>query len=150
MIMVEYIINGEREEPVIGTPVKYYELYKECWQDYPDQRPDCLIASKKLELIDMEDVISKWNLHKGLRVPGNTFVYGKEILTEDGTITPNKARQPVQIYTNKSSNPFEILKNESISAQKLDEIDICLHVLLLNIKYENFKIADGFNKLTRH
>ncbi|CAG8641001.1 40810_t:CDS:10 [Gigaspora margarita] len=39
-------------------------------------------------------LLHKWNLHKGLRVHGNTFVYGKEIHMEDGTITPNKARQP--------------------------------------------------------
>ncbi|CAG8437804.1 9685_t:CDS:2, partial [Scutellospora calospora] len=220
MKMVEYISRGEREEPVVGTPVKYCELYQDCWQYYPgedcDKRPDCLMAFKKLEQVDMKEVISvdtqyedtseldldinnyyklrkfhsapslcgestligtsfeenddtnniqeiyqesddfiikflsqQWNIHKGLKVYGNTFIYGEEILTEDGTITPHRIKQLGQIYTiytNKPSNIFENLKNECVSIQNLEEIDICLHIPLLNIDYENFKISDEFVK----
>ncbi|CAG8518019.1 1523_t:CDS:2 [Racocetra fulgida] len=199
MRMFEHIINGKREEPIVGTPVKYYELYQDCWQD----NPDCLIALKKLEHVDVKEIISiyedtieldinsyfkpskshtapslyggstvietlieddsndiqaisqdsqdpnnkfQWNLLKGLRVHGNTFVHGEEILTGDGTITFHKITQPALFYTNKSYNPFERLNNECVSTSKLEEIDMCLHIPLLNIKYGNFKAVDGFLK----
>ncbi|CAG8801703.1 2137_t:CDS:2, partial [Racocetra persica] len=194
--MVEYISNGEREEPVDGTPIKYYELYQDCWHDYPEKRPDCLMALKKLANVDLNDVISseldkdiyykdidynlkferirsaapsvfggstavetvvetwnddydssnQWNLHKGLKVYGNTFIHGEEILTENGTVISQEMKQYVQIYTNIPSNPFDILKNESVSIQKLEEIDICLHIRLLKIEYKNFEISEGFSK----
>ncbi|KAF0509459.1 kinase-like protein [Gigaspora margarita] len=52
--------------------------------------------------------------------------------------------QPALFYTNKSNNPFELLKNECVSTQKLEEIDMCLHIPLLNVKYDDFKATDGF------
>ncbi|CAG8543249.1 32951_t:CDS:2, partial [Racocetra persica] len=160
--MIEYIDNGGREEPVYGTPIKYYELYQDCWQSDSEKRPDCLMALKMLGLVDINNVISqyvqeipqnsqdsinkfflqKWNLHKGLRVHDNTFIHGEEIITENGIITPHKAKQSIQIYTNISSNPFDILKNECISNQM--SVDICLHIRLLDVEYEKYTISDGF------
>ncbi|KAF0561973.1 hypothetical protein F8M41_014565 [Gigaspora margarita] len=88
-------------------------------------------------------LLQKWNLNKGFRVHDDTFIYREEIITEGGTIIPYKVKQHAQIYTNESTNPFEIL---FVSIQELEEIDICLHIQLLNVEYENFKIADGFIK----
>ncbi|KAF0429942.1 kinase-like protein [Gigaspora margarita] len=208
--MIEFISNGEREEPVDGTPIKYCKLYQNCWQDSADKRPDCSMALKMLKNVDVKDVISpeldediydkdiddyifksrrfrsatslyggstavetwinndntsnivtfsqdsqdhvnkfllqQWNLHKGLKVNGNTFIHGEEILTENGTIISQEVKQHAQIYTNLPNNPFDILKNESVSAQILEEIDICLHIRLLNIEYKNFEISDKFNR----
>ncbi|KAF0541056.1 kinase-like protein [Gigaspora margarita] len=182
--MVDHISRGKREELFAGTPVKYYELYQECWQHDPDQRPDCLMAYNKLKLVDINDVISAESLNyedtfkldldfykskihsapslydestavetwteddsnKMQAVSRDSQNSIKEILTEGGTITPDKAKQPAQIYTNESANPFEILKNKCVSIQELEKIDICLHIPLLNVEYENFKIADGFIK----
>ncbi|CAG8512816.1 28476_t:CDS:10, partial [Gigaspora margarita] len=179
--MVEHITNGKREEPIFGTPVKYHELYQDCWQDNPDKRPDCITAFKKLELVDVKDIISKEslksliyendddsnniqvisqdsqdlnnkfllqqsNLLKELKVHLNAFIHGEEILTNDGTITFNQIKQQhhTLFYTNKSSNPFELLKNECVSTQKLEEIDICLHIPLFNVKCDDFKPTDRF------
>ncbi|CAG8669030.1 4162_t:CDS:2, partial [Ambispora leptoticha] len=33
------IINGLREEPIDNTPLEYVELYKDCWQFEPKNRP---------------------------------------------------------------------------------------------------------------
>ncbi|PKK63412.1 hypothetical protein RhiirC2_141222, partial [Rhizophagus irregularis] len=35
-----YIKNGDREDPIDGTPQKYQKLYQECWNDEPKSRPD--------------------------------------------------------------------------------------------------------------
>ncbi|GBC29195.2 kinase-like domain-containing protein [Rhizophagus irregularis DAOM 181602=DAOM 197198] len=35
-----YIKNGDREDPIDGTPPKYQKLYQECWNDEPKSRPD--------------------------------------------------------------------------------------------------------------
>ncbi|CAB4389885.1 unnamed protein product [Rhizophagus irregularis] len=40
------IINGQREEIIVGTPVNYSNLYTECWRYEPNERPN------------MQDVIS--------------------------------------------------------------------------------------------
>ncbi|PKK60156.1 kinase-like protein [Rhizophagus irregularis] len=34
------ILNGRREEIIDGTPVKYSNLYRECWRDEPNKRPN--------------------------------------------------------------------------------------------------------------
>ncbi|CAG8679132.1 9889_t:CDS:2, partial [Cetraspora pellucida] len=213
--MIEYISNGGREEPVDGTPIKYCELYQDCWHDYPDKRPDCSMALNKLANVDLNHIIlsepdkdiynkdidyilksgrihsstpsmyggsttvgtivetwnddddsnniqpisqdsqehinkfllQQWNLHKGLKVYGNTFIHGEEILTRNGTLISQEVKQHVQIYTNIPRNPFDVLKNEkSVSVQKLEEIDICLHIRILKIEYKNFERSEGFNR----
>ncbi|CAG8657883.1 246_t:CDS:2 [Rhizophagus irregularis] len=37
--LVSFINNGVREKPVLGTPIEYEELYKNCWMQEPEQRP---------------------------------------------------------------------------------------------------------------
>ncbi|CAB4417727.1 unnamed protein product [Rhizophagus irregularis] len=34
------ILNGRREKIIDGTPVKYSNLYRECWRDEPNKRPN--------------------------------------------------------------------------------------------------------------
>ncbi|POG75658.1 kinase-like domain-containing protein [Rhizophagus irregularis DAOM 181602=DAOM 197198] len=41
------IINGKREEIIVGTPVNYSNLYTECWRYEPNERPN------------MQDVVSE-------------------------------------------------------------------------------------------
>jgi serine/threonine protein kinase len=37
--LVYAIINGVREKPIPNTPKEYEELYKNCWDQEPNQRP---------------------------------------------------------------------------------------------------------------
>ncbi|CAG8627930.1 24359_t:CDS:2, partial [Dentiscutata erythropus] len=90
-------------------------------------------------------LLQQWNLHKGLKVHGNAFIHGEEILTENGTIISQEVNR-IHVYKNKSSNPFDILKNRSVSKQILEEINICLHVRLLNVEYKNFEVSNGFSR----
>ncbi|RIB30620.1 hypothetical protein C2G38_1627099 [Gigaspora rosea] len=38
--LVIHIFQGNREEPIEGTPSQYIELYKKCWDNNPDNRPE--------------------------------------------------------------------------------------------------------------
>ncbi|CAB5359579.1 unnamed protein product [Rhizophagus irregularis] len=38
-LMLE-ISNGKRESPIPNTPIDYLNIYKECWQNNPDDRPN--------------------------------------------------------------------------------------------------------------
>ncbi|CAB4385378.1 unnamed protein product [Rhizophagus irregularis] len=38
--LIMEIINGKRESPIPNTPINYINIYTECWQNNPDDRPD--------------------------------------------------------------------------------------------------------------
>ncbi|KAF0449750.1 kinase-like protein [Gigaspora margarita] len=46
------IIHGERERPIKGTPSKYVELYKNCWDHDSNKRPE---IKEVLEILKMMD-----------------------------------------------------------------------------------------------
>ncbi|RIB29869.1 kinase-like domain-containing protein [Gigaspora rosea] len=48
-----HIYQGNREEPIEGTPPKYVDLYKNCWDNNPDVRPET-----KLILVTLNQLIS--------------------------------------------------------------------------------------------
>ena len=35
-----HIINDKREDPIVGTPLEYQQLYQKCWDGDPKKRPD--------------------------------------------------------------------------------------------------------------
>ncbi|PKY61134.1 kinase-like protein [Rhizophagus irregularis] len=39
-LLRDHIEDGNREEPTKGTPLKYQQLYQECWNSEPNSRPD--------------------------------------------------------------------------------------------------------------
>ncbi|CAG8833843.1 12056_t:CDS:2, partial [Racocetra persica] len=55
--MIKHIVEGGREKCVSGTPVKYSEVYKDCWKAVSDDRPRCFNVLKRLEEVDTNDII---------------------------------------------------------------------------------------------
>ncbi|GBC08353.1 hypothetical protein RclHR1_08060001 [Rhizophagus clarus] len=56
-----YILKGKREEMIVGTPVKYYQLYSECWKYESNKRPNMQEVVAILESIipsEQNDVIT--------------------------------------------------------------------------------------------
>ncbi|CAB4403688.1 unnamed protein product [Rhizophagus irregularis] len=51
-LMVE-ILSGKREAPVAGTPIDYLNIYKKCWEDNSDDRPNIQQVLSDLKLINM-------------------------------------------------------------------------------------------------
>ncbi|CAB5215454.1 unnamed protein product [Rhizophagus irregularis] len=48
-------ILGEREDLIEGTPLKYQQLYQECWDDNPESRPDIEKVHEILSQLCNED-----------------------------------------------------------------------------------------------
>ncbi|RIB24277.1 kinase-like domain-containing protein [Gigaspora rosea] len=46
-----HVFDGGREEPVEGTPPKYEQLYKQCWDNDPKVRPDIMLVLEWLNVI---------------------------------------------------------------------------------------------------
>ena len=38
------IVKGVREKPIKDTPLKYQQLYENCWKEEPNQRPNIIEA----------------------------------------------------------------------------------------------------------
>ncbi|RHZ84564.1 hypothetical protein Glove_79g25 [Diversispora epigaea] len=47
--IVSYIIKGNREIPVQGTPKNYVDIYQDCWNQDPEQRPNIEKVIQELE-----------------------------------------------------------------------------------------------------
>ncbi|CAB5217566.1 unnamed protein product [Rhizophagus irregularis] len=48
-------VNGVREEPVPNTNVKFTRLYRKCWEQEPDERPNISEVNETLNMIDSEN-----------------------------------------------------------------------------------------------
>ncbi|CAB4421724.1 unnamed protein product [Rhizophagus irregularis] len=54
------IVNGKREEIIDGTPVKYSNLYTECWRYESNERPnmqDVVLKLKTMFFSEQQDII---------------------------------------------------------------------------------------------
>ncbi|RGB37180.1 kinase-like domain-containing protein [Rhizophagus diaphanus] len=51
-LMVE-ILSGKRETPVADTPIDYLNIYKKCWEDNPDDRPNIQQVLSDLKSINI-------------------------------------------------------------------------------------------------
>ncbi|KAF0531743.1 kinase-like protein [Gigaspora margarita] len=47
--LMVYILSGNREESIEGAPLKYIELYKQCWDDEPNNRPETKLVLETLK-----------------------------------------------------------------------------------------------------
>ncbi|CAB5350860.1 unnamed protein product [Rhizophagus irregularis] len=60
-LMLE-ISNGKRESPIPNTPIDYLNIYKECWQNNPDDRPNMQKVFSDLKSIKLNtNEIKAWN-----------------------------------------------------------------------------------------
>nr|CAG8532960.1 4988_t:CDS:2 [Entrophospora candida] len=81
------ISQGIREEPIPNTPDEYINLYKECWQDDPESRPDIQYVETMLNgmisgpnIVDKVD--KKENYGQQKNEDSNSFSHPSTISTE--------------------------------------------------------------------
>ncbi|GES97506.1 kinase-like domain-containing protein [Rhizophagus clarus] len=48
------ILNGKRETPIANTSIDYCNIYKRCWEDNPDDRPNIQQVLSDLKLINLD------------------------------------------------------------------------------------------------
>ncbi|CAB4433816.1 unnamed protein product [Rhizophagus irregularis] len=118
-------LAGNREKPVINTPLEYQSLYIKCWDDDPNKRPSMKDVSEKLKKMNLN--------HKSkLQLPSQSFCLTSS--TSSDKITSSSSS-----YTNdfsvSISDDFE--KFERIKQMADDEI---------NNKENNNEISEEDNK----
>ncbi|CAB4430673.1 unnamed protein product [Rhizophagus irregularis] len=65
--------DGNRENPIEGTPLKYQRLYQICWDDDPKLRPDIEEVYEILIHLKIEDAQSpQHNIHNHIDVKSNS------------------------------------------------------------------------------
>ena len=63
------IISGIREIPIENTPADYQQLYKNCWKEEPNQRPD---VNEVFEVLKQLRLQSNNNEHVEIEIPQNS------------------------------------------------------------------------------
>ncbi|CAI2166914.1 15669_t:CDS:2 [Funneliformis geosporum] len=60
-LIVVDIVRGKREKRICGTPIEYIELYEECWNYDPNDRPDMRVVASRLESISSNTIFRNSN-----------------------------------------------------------------------------------------
>ncbi|RIB30623.1 hypothetical protein C2G38_2152075 [Gigaspora rosea] len=59
--LVIHISNGNREEPIEGTPSQYIELYKKCWDKDPDNRPETSVIFNDIKQLVLNETFDQYD-----------------------------------------------------------------------------------------
>ncbi|CAH1770336.1 1039_t:CDS:2, partial [Entrophospora sp. SA101] len=73
-----------REEPIPNTPDEYINLYKACWQDDPESRPDIQYVETRLNgMVSSSNIVDKEKNDKQQKnEDSSSFSHPNTILTE--------------------------------------------------------------------
>ncbi|CAB4388341.1 unnamed protein product [Rhizophagus irregularis] len=58
LALMYYILDGNREVPIVGTPDDYINIYTRCWQYNPDDRPDMHRVFSDLTKVNINEYTS--------------------------------------------------------------------------------------------
>ncbi|GES76006.1 kinase-like domain-containing protein [Rhizophagus clarus] len=108
MILVLAILKGKREEIANGTPVKYSNLYKECWEHEPNERPNMRkIGSTLKSIISPEEI----------NTTIDNFIEEKENYSFDEYETNSKLSKRTIDLNYELSNELNLLDYKIISTE---------------------------------
>ncbi|RHZ80739.1 hypothetical protein Glove_132g136 [Diversispora epigaea] len=54
--LIIYVLWENREDPIIGTPQNYINIYQDCWNQNPDQRPNIRKVIQDLNHINLQNI----------------------------------------------------------------------------------------------
>src|SRR6185312_9719847 len=66
--IIVYRLDGSRDLPFPGTPEEYVNIYSECWDEDPNQRPCCETVYKRLTYCDE---LNNLNINESLEIKPN-------------------------------------------------------------------------------
>ncbi|RHZ79893.1 hypothetical protein Glove_140g59 [Diversispora epigaea] len=96
--LIIYISQGNREDPIIGTPQVYINIYQDCWKQDPNQRPNIKKVKQDLEYVDLANIFDElidWSPNK----PVSSLVLpARTILTSE---LPSRVNEPFSSIINK-------------------------------------------------
>ncbi|CAG8544167.1 13675_t:CDS:2 [Dentiscutata heterogama] len=138
------------------TPFKFKNLYRKCWDNNPDKRPDCSKILEELKHIEQTfnenynlnknneldtekqrklkiDFVNYFNLNKGRNCVAYDFVPGtKKILSDNGYLKINKLNKsdPIICFPEKGGQntiPWTILDNMNLFKNSDDKNGLLVH-----------------------
>ncbi|RIB25822.1 kinase-like domain-containing protein [Gigaspora rosea] len=133
------IYNGEREKLIEGTPPKYVELYKKCWDDEPDNRPHIE------EIIDFFNpyIIKSMDTHENIENPSEGLL---EEAISNGNITFYDYDQ-FSDHIKIAEEEFSLVCKSEWKSQKLT---VALKCLKVNHKYLDKRIIKELQFLQKN
>ncbi|CAB4393314.1 unnamed protein product [Rhizophagus irregularis] len=132
------ILNGKREKIIDGTPVKYSNLYRECWRDEPNKRPNIqeIISTLKSinSLIEIDEIIDHIDEKKETHsmedeinpeLSKETIDLNNELISNDELNISSDSNKEIRSSTNEiiskgESNIRIKYKNRMASSQKYE------------------------------
>lgn len=101
------ISNGQRERPIKGTPQAYIDIYSQCWDGVPNQRPNIFQVLEKLNGITLEGNTREKSLGK--------FISEKKIKSNDSTIQKRRItdRKSISSISDISSDLLNTMNQKS-------------------------------------
>ncbi|CAB4409322.1 unnamed protein product [Rhizophagus irregularis] len=131
------LLNGEREEPVVNTPLEYLQLYQKCWQVDP------IIDGSHTAKITLEifktspqQIIRQFKLNHGLVLNGTSIMPSiQEVTAEDGELKMNLYNGEPLVYTYINSKDNDL------------KLDNCIDFPVVEIIY-NGNLLESFLEYT--
>ncbi|RGB27768.1 kinase-like domain-containing protein [Rhizophagus diaphanus] len=119
---LDHIKDGNRENPIEGTPPKYQELYQNCWDSKPESRPDIEKVHEILSQLSINTVEysepSQPNIRNTAKIPSINEHDELIILSDDNTSSVVQVIEFTNEGQTSASNLTDQLKqNELINQQ---------------------------------
>ncbi|CAG8509804.1 5924_t:CDS:2 [Gigaspora margarita] len=124
------IINCARELPIKGTPLKYIDIYKKCWDINSDERPCCSEILGELKNISYDQVYENSNdddifMNNDLPINTNETVIIKDCVLNFDELE-NQKKKNIQFINhfslNKGRNPnWKVLNDFSVLSRSDNE-----------------------------
>ncbi|RHZ46442.1 hypothetical protein Glove_621g48 [Diversispora epigaea] len=128
--LIFYVSRGNREDPIVGTPQDYINIYQDCWNQDPDQRPNIEKVIQDFEYVDLSNIFVElidWSQNK----PVSSLVLPTRII-------------PNPLFPSRLDELFSTIINKEHVAQLSSWIDQKSTIYsLLNIPYEFQLILQG-------
>ncbi|KAF0532411.1 chitin synthase regulatory factor chr2 [Gigaspora margarita] len=156
------IINCARELPIKGTPLKYIDIYKKCWDTNSDERPSCSEILEELKNISYDQVYDNSNdddifMDNDLPINTNETVIIKDCVLNFDELE-NQMMKKIQFINhfslnkgrNRDKNDFIIGKKDILNYNgKLNFIKIDNFNPIVYFAKANWKILNDFSVLSR-
>ncbi|CAB4381439.1 unnamed protein product [Rhizophagus irregularis] len=104
------ISNGQRERPIKGTPQAYIDIYSQCWDGVPNQRPNIFQVLEKLNGITLENTREK-SLGKSI---SEKKIKSNDSTTQKRRITDRKSISSISDISSDLLNTMNQKSNHSV------------------------------------
>ncbi|GBB86412.1 hypothetical protein RclHR1_12850005 [Rhizophagus clarus] len=129
LLLITKISKGLRETPIPDTPDDYINLYTECWNGVPENRPTMKQVVKRLETITYQNTVNNQeaNLNTNLQHVDSTYHNTDEtyLISERYNIIPQLITLFIKIINEgKSRDQRKIILDNYLSSNKFTNEEI--------------------------